>query len=160
MTSLASLARARGDAHMSSRQASQLTSISILILLTLNCGGYSSNMTVTPPPKPEFLYTFAIGNPGNPTFQLSTAKLDPSTGALTISSTVPLSQLAPGIAVQPNAEFLYLSYPNPGADAIGIFSIDPNTGIPSADGGYLLTVICPFCLPRVVLGPWRALHSR
>jgi 6-phosphogluconolactonase (cycloisomerase 2 family) len=33
------------------------------------------------------------------------------------------------------------------ANAIGIFTIDPNTGVPTQTSVFSLTVICPFCLP-------------
>lgn len=49
-----------------------------------------------------------------------------------------------GIAVDPASRFLYLTEP----PAIDIFSIDPTTGAPAADGAFLLDVICALCAPQ------------
>ncbi len=128
--------------------------VCVLALLTIVCGcGSGSSNGVPPPSKPDFLYAIAFsGPPNSPNFQLSNFKVDSSTGALSSPSTTMFgSQLVPGIAVNPASKYLYASFPNPGAPAIGIFTIDPSTGLPTQTSVYVLTVICPFCPP--VSGP-------
>ncbi len=119
-----------------------------LLTIVCACGGGSSNV-IPPPPNPDFLYALTLsGPPPNLSFQLSNLKVDSSTGALgSLSTTTFGSQFVPGIAVDPNAKYLYASYPNPLANAIGIFTIDPNTGVPTQTSVFSLNVICPFCLP-------------
>jgi 6-phosphogluconolactonase len=124
--------------------------VCILALLTIvcACGSGSSNAT-PPPPNPDFLYALTLsGPPPNLSFQLSSLRVNSSTGALGSPSTTTFgSQLVPGIAVEPNSKYLYASYPNPLSNAIGIFTIDPSTGVPTQTSVFSLNVICPFCLP-------------
>jgi 6-phosphogluconolactonase len=119
-----------------------------LLAIVCACGSGSSNV-MSPPPNPDFLYALTLsGPPPNVSFELSNLKVDSSTGALGSPSTTTLgSQLVPGIAVEPDSKYLYASYPNPVGNAIGIFTIDPSTGVPTQTSVYLLTVICPFCSP-------------
>jgi len=119
-----------------------------LLTIVCACGSGSSNAT-PPPPNPDFLYALTLsGPPPNLSFQLSNLKVDSSTGGLGSPSTTTFgSQFVPGIAVEPDSKYLYASYPNPVANAIGIFTIDPNTGVPSQTSVFSLNVICPFCLP-------------
>lgn len=108
--------------------------ISALVIVMSGCGSG---------PPPEFLYLVSVSSsPNTVVTQLSSFKVDSSTGALSPTSTIMLGSEA-GIAVDPASRFLYLTEP----PVIDIFSIDPTTGAPTGNGGLLLTVICPFCPP-------------
>jgi 6-phosphogluconolactonase len=133
---------------MSNKQLWPLVCTLALLTIVCACGSGSSNV-ISPPQNPDFLYALTLsGAPPNLSFQLSNVKVDSLTGTLGPPSTTTFgSQLVPGIAVEPNSKYLYASYPNPVANAIGIFTIDPNTGVPTQTSVYSLTVICPLCPP-------------
>ena len=124
---------------MASRHLWPIICIPALLIAMSGCGAA---------PPPEFLYAVTLsGFPNSPSFQLSSFKVDSSTGVLSPASTIMLeSEIIPGIAVNPASTFLYLS--DPSANVIDIFSISPITGAPTGNGGLLLTVICPFCPPN------------
>src|SRR5258708_17556951 len=119
-----------------------------LVTIVCACGGGSLNVT-PPPPTPDALFALTLSGPApNLSFQLSNLKVDSSTGALGSPATTTFgSQLVPGIAVEPDSKYLYASYPNPIANTIGIFTIDPSTGVPTQTSTFSLDVICPLCAP-------------
>jgi 6-phosphogluconolactonase len=122
--------------------------ISVLIAGMLGCGTGSFSAATQQSSKPEFLYvTAATGPVTSPTFQLSTFKIDSSSGALSATSTMPLTQIVTGIAADSSSKFLYLSSPSPLASFVGIYSIDATSGAPTSDGSLLLTSVCAFCPP-------------
>ncbi len=104
------------------------------------------------PRRGKFLYTVTSRtSPPNITFQLSSYKIDTSTGALTATSTISWPQSNYWIAVDPASKFLYS--PTPPANGFAIYTLDSTTGVPTADGGFLIpTQICGFGCP-VPSGP-------
>jgi 6-phosphogluconolactonase len=78
-------------------------------------------------------------------FELLSATLDPSTGTVSAPSSLALAQPTDGLAVLPNAKFLYVSDPDPLAPAIDLYSIDAKTGALAAAGAFPVTQICAFC---------------
>ena len=133
---------------MANKHLGALVSALVLLTITCACGSGSPNAT-SPPGKPDFLYALALsGSPTSPAFQLSNFTVVSSTGTLSSTSTAMFgSQLVPGIAVDPGSKYLYASYPNIQANAIGFFTIDPSSGVPTQTSVYSLTVLCPFCPP-------------
>jgi 6-phosphogluconolactonase len=122
--------------------------LSVLMAGMLGCGSGSSSVATQPSAKPEFLYvTAATGPLTSPTFQLSAFKIDSTSGAVSATSTLPLSQIVTGIAADSSSKFLYLSSPNPLASFVGIYSIDATSGAPTSDGSLLLTSVCALCPP-------------
>lgn len=126
-----------------------------LALLTIACAcGSGSSNVISPPPNPNFLYALTVSDPQpNLSFQLSNLRVDSSTGALGSPLTTTFgSEFVPGIAVEPDSKYLYASYPsNVSTNAIGIFTIAPDTGVPTQTSSFLLDSICVFCTP--VSGP-------
>ncbi len=121
--------------------------LTTLIMLS-GCGSSSGNVTPPQTPTPEFLYTVtSAGSPPNLTSQLSSYKVNTSTGALTATSTMPWPQSNDWIAVDPASRFLYS--PTPSAYGFVIYSLDPATGAPISAGGFLLNSgICGLgCVP-------------
>jgi 6-phosphogluconolactonase len=118
-----------------------------LMASTVGCGAGSSNSMVTPPPpKAEFFYAITETGPiNNLSVQLSTFKVNPSSGALSATSTIPLNHVVAGIAVDPGSRFLYTS----GETSIDIFSIDSTTGAPTQAGTFPLFA-CSSCPPVFV----------
>jgi len=115
---------------MASRHLWPIISIPVLLIAMSGCGAA---------PPPEFLYAVSVSTtPNTVVTQLSTFKVDSSTGALSPTSTIMLGSEA-GIAADPASRFLYLS--DPSANAIDIFSIDPVTGALTGNGGLLLILI-------------------
>src|SRR5258708_14586234 len=142
-----------GPCFMANKHLWPLVCTLALPAIVCACGGGSSNAT-PPPPNPDSLYALTLsGAPPNLSFQLSNLKVDSSTGALGSPSTTTFgSQSVPGIAVEPDSKYLYASYPNPVlSNAIGIFTIDPNTAVHTQTSVFFLNGICPFCAP--VSGP-------
>ena len=127
--------------------------IYLLALLALSGCGSSSGIMPPPPPMSEFLYAMTPPGPTpGASFQLSTYKVDTTTGALSPSGMTTLSGfVVPQIAVDPTSKYLYISFPSPGANAIGIFTIDPNTGVPTQTSAFVVTQICISCPP--ISGP-------
>lgn len=79
------------------------TSSLLAASLTLAACGGSSGVRTGPPPTPtEFV--FASG-----TSQVSALSVDTTTGALTVTGAVQLSENTTGVAVTPSASFLYLT---------------------------------------------------
>jgi len=112
---------------------------------TMGCGGGASKQ---PPPasQTEFLYSIATsGTPPNLSFELLSFTLDPSTGTVSAPLSLVLSQPSDGLAVRPDAKFLYVSNSAPGLAAIDIYSIDSKTGGLITAGVFPVTTICPFC---------------
>lgn len=135
---------------MTCKKLCKLTGIFLLLAVAVSCGT-GSGMTPPPPAKADFLYAITLsGQPPNITFNLSSFKVDTSTGALTSTATIPLTQPTLGLAVDPGARFLYVS--DPVVPAIDIYSINATTGVPTPAGGYLLTTICIFCPPQSAPG--------
>jgi 6-phosphogluconolactonase len=133
---------------MANKSLWPLSCVPVLLAGMLGCGSGSSSNVQPQPAKAEFLYTVAAsGGLNNPGFQLSAFKIDASTGALSATSTLPLQQIAAGIAVDPGSRFLYVSDPNPSANFINVFSIDASTGAPTFSSGFLLSTICGLCAP-------------
>jgi len=130
---------------MASRHLWPIICIPVLLIAMSGCGAA---------PPPEFLYAVTLsGVPNSPSFQLSSFKVDSSTGVLSPASTTTLgSEIIPSIAVNPASTFLYLS--DPSANAIDIFSISPINGAPTGNGAFTPPVIiCPFCsVPSSVPG--------
>ena len=130
-------------------------SILLSVVFVSGCGSGSSNGTPPPAPKAEFLYTIVdSGSPPNISFELSSFKLDTSTGGLTPTSTQPWSQLYPQFVVDPASKFVYasgLGAPGVGIFSVGIFSLDPTTGIPDPDPSFFIpTNICGVgCTPNI-----------
>ena len=125
-----------------------LAPVLLLLAVGLGCGSGSSN-TITPPPEPYFLYVVDIsGAPTNPSSNLGSFKIDPANGKLSLTSTIPLSQVAPGLAVDAPAKTLYVSVPTLAGNFISLFSIDAQTGVPTSNGLYNLTALCAFCPPQ------------
>jgi 6-phosphogluconolactonase len=123
--------------------------LSVLVLAglaaTMGCGG-GSPKKVPPPSKPEFLYSIATsGTPPKVSFELLSFTLDPSTGTVSAPASLALSEPTDGLAVRPDAKFLYVSDPDPLTPAIDIYSIDSKTGALAAAGAFPVTTICPFC---------------
>ena len=128
-----------------------LAGIAALLAIMPGCGGGSSGGTVTPPAKPDFLYAITIsGLPPNFGINLLSYKVDAATGALSSTSTTPLSQFTVGLAVDPAAKSLYLSSLFP--PAIDTFSIDASTGVPTQIGALSLNVVCALCPPQSAPG--------
>ena len=127
--------------------------IYLLALLALSGCGSSSGIVPPPPPMPDFLYAMTPPGPTpGASFQLSTYKVDTTTGALSPSGMTTLSGfVVPQIAVDPTSKYLYISFPSPGANAIGIFTIDPNTDVPTQTSAFVVTQICIGCPP--ISGP-------
>jgi 6-phosphogluconolactonase (cycloisomerase 2 family) len=123
--------------------------LQLLLALCLGCG---SSHTMPPPPPPvkaEFLYMLNfLPPPGGE--QLTAFKLDPTTGVLASPTTTAVN-LAAGLAVDPSAQFLYVSDPNFVTPSVDIFAIDSKSGALTPDGAFVLTTICPLCAP--VTGP-------
>ena len=134
-------------------RASLLFSLAVCLILLSGCGGSGGTQPPPPLPKPDFLYALTPPGPvAGASFQISTYKVDTSTGALTSSGSTSLSGLVvPQIAVDPASAFLYMSFPNPVGNAIGIFSIDPRTGVPTQTSAFSVTQLCAFCPP--ISGP-------
>jgi len=134
---------------MTSKQVWMLALFLPLLAVTLGCGSGSSNLTVPPQAKPDFLYAITVSGPPNtPAFNLASFRVDPSTGAVSSTSTTPLSTLTLGLAVDPAAKSLYVSSPNPLGNAISIFAIDPTNGVPTPTSAFSVTAICAFCPPQ------------
>jgi 6-phosphogluconolactonase len=133
--------------------------VSLIGLLVLaGCGGGSSSIVPsqpTPSAKPAFLYVRTLaGAPPSESFNVAAFKLDPSTGTLTATATIPITQLAFGFTVDPTGKFLYISDLGVPGGVINIFSIDPNSGAPNQKGQFNpTTVICSFGCPPPVNGP-------
>jgi len=126
---------------MASRSLYALACLLTILTSLLGCG---SSVSTSPATSAGFLYTSWASLQGTaPT--LTTFKVDLSSGAMANESAISLSQVAPGVAERPDAKFLYVSLPDPLANSIEIFSIDPTTGVPTSDGALLLTSICAFC---------------
>ena len=125
----------------------------LLALLALSGCGSNSGTTPPPPPKPEFLYAMTLPAPTpGASFQLTTYKVDTISGALSSSGTTKFSgPLVPQVTVDPSSKYLYISFPSPGAGAIGIFTIDPSTGVPTQTSTFVVTQICISCPP--ISGP-------
>ena len=88
------------------------------------CGG-SSNVGTGPPPTPtEFV--FASG-----TSQVSALSVDTTTGALTVTGAVQLSENTTGVVVTPSASFLYLTENYNGVDG---YSISPSGALSAISG--------------------------
>jgi 6-phosphogluconolactonase (cycloisomerase 2 family) len=110
----------------------------------VGCG--SGSTTTAPPAKPDFLYAITLsGQPPNITFNLSSFKLDDSTGLLSWTETIALPQPTLGLAVDPGARFLYVSSPNLLLPSIDTYSINASTGVPTHANTFLLTAVCAFC---------------
>jgi len=84
----------------------------ISLIMLSGCGSSSGTVTSPRPPTSEFLYTVTSStSPPNITFQLSSYKIDTSTGVLTATSTIPWPQSNYWIAVDPASKFLYSPTP-------------------------------------------------
>ena len=87
-----------------------------------------------------------------PTFQLSTYKFDTTAAQLSYAGTMNFSgQPIPQFAVEPTSKSLYIAFPLASGGTIGIFSIDPTTGVPIQTSAFDVTQICIFCPP--ISGP-------
>ncbi len=117
-------------------------SILLSVVFVSGCGSGSSNGTPPPAPKAEFLYTIVdSGSPPNISFELSSFKLDTSTGGLTPTSTQPWSQLYPQFFIPTNiCGFGCIPNIDP-----GYLAVDPN-------GKYLFYGSASFGLPQPQIG--------
>jgi 6-phosphogluconolactonase (cycloisomerase 2 family) len=143
---------------MSSKSFWPLICTQLLIVAVVGCGGGApmAPPTITPAPKPEFIYISTIVNT---TPFVSTAllafKLDTASGVITPTTSISRSTLTLQFAVDPSSRFLYISNPDIlTASTIDIFSIDPSTGALTANGQFIFsTTICPFCVVPDLPGP-------
>ena len=95
-------------------------------------------------------------------FVVTTFKADPSTGALTTSSTLHVANMIGGgspskITVDPEGKFLYMSITGPGlgtgANRIVTFSIDANSGALTQVPQATFMPSQPFSAERMVISP-------
>ncbi len=124
---------------MSNTRFWRFVGISVLVAM-VGCGGGSSQFSSPPPPAPkaEFLYSLVtVVNPPNFTSELLSFTLDPSTGTLSVPSSLTLPQPSGALVVRPDARFLYVSGSDSATPGIGIFSIDSKSGAPTSAGGFL-----------------------
>jgi 6-phosphogluconolactonase (cycloisomerase 2 family) len=121
--------------------------LTALLAMMVGCGSGSNNTTTPPPNRAEFLYVTSTNfSGGTVTSQLSSFKLDTSTGALSATFSGTNFGFNPYVAADPAAKFLYVSDISPQANFIDAFSIAPVTGAPVQSGVFSPDSICgPFC---------------
>jgi len=93
---------------------------------SISAPGTGRAVTVAVDPSGRFAYVAALNDAAGSDDNVSTYKIDPTTGSLTYVSTVAAGSGPPSIAIDPSVKFLYVT--NSGSNDVSMYTINSSTG--------------------------------